>query len=167
MPLGSTLADWAWVPSYERLRVWLSGEPEPRDLSRIEDRSFVFDVTGAAGRPWLASIAFNVDQDSAFLDVTVLPEGRATRWATFKAGSKVPLVSWLADGSLVLWNQETETTATLYRVRGPGRVERLGTIPRPLESFSTSLDGRRVVLVTNEFRGDVWLAHVARGSEGH
>ena len=153
---------WAWIPSYDRVRVWLSGEPEPRELSRLEDRSFVVDVAGAAGRPWLASRAVNADQDSFFLDVTVLPEGRATRWAALMAGSNVPEVSWLADGSLIVWNQETDTAATLYRVRGPGRVERLGAIPRALESFSTSLDGRRAVLVTNEFRGDVWLAHVAR-----
>jgi hypothetical protein len=136
-----------------------------RDLSRLEHRSFVNDLAGAAGHPWLASLAVNAEQDSAFLDVTVLPDWRATRWAAFKAGSKLPLVSWWADGSLTAWNQETETTGTLYRIPGPGRVERLGTIPRPLESFSISLDGHRVVVVTNEFRGDVWLAHVARAGD--
>jgi dipeptidyl aminopeptidase/acylaminoacyl peptidase len=156
------LADgWAWIPSYNRIRVWLSGQPEPRDL-RLEDESFIYDIAAANGRSWLASVAINAGLDSAFLDVTVLPNGRATRWAKFKTGLEWPRVSWLADGSLVLWNQETETTATLYRIRGPARVERLGTIPRALQSFSISLDGHRAVLVMNEFKGDVWLAHVAR-----
>jgi hypothetical protein len=128
----------------------------------LKDEAFVYDVEGAADRPWLATLALNAGQDSAFLDIRVLPEGQATRWGTFKATSRLPGMSWLAGGSLVLWSQETETSATLYRVSGPGHVERLGIIPRALERFSISRDGRRVVLVTNEFRGDVWLARVAR-----
>jgi hypothetical protein len=39
----------------------------------------VQELAGAADPPWLASLALNADQDSAFLDVTVLPEGRAAR----------------------------------------------------------------------------------------
>jgi serine/threonine protein kinase len=156
---------WAWVPDLDRIRVWLSGEPAARDLSRLKDEAFVYDVAGAADRPWLATLALNADQDSAFLDIRILPDGQATRWGTFKASSRLPRVSWLAGGSLVLWNQETETSATLYRVSGPERVEQLGIIPGALERFSISRDGRRVVLVTNEFRGDVWLAHVTRAGE--
>ena len=153
---------WAWVPDLDRIRVWLSGEPAPRELSRLKDEAFVYDVEGAADRPWLATLALNAGQDSAFLDIRVLPEGRATRWGTFKASSRLPGVSWLAGGSLLLWNQETETGATLYRVSGPEHVERLGVIAGAIERFSISRDGRRVVFVTNEFRGDVWLARVAR-----
>jgi protein kinase-like protein/WD40 repeat protein len=153
---------WAWAPSYDRLRVWFAGEPRPRELARLGKEELVYDVAAASDRPWLASMSVNAEQDSAFLDVTVLPAGLPARWATFKASTRFPGMSWLADGTLVVWNQETETTTTLYRVRGPARVERFGTIPHQLENFSIALDGHRVVLVTNDFRGDVWLAHLAR-----
>lgn len=161
---------WAWIPSSDRIRIWPSGQSAPRDL-KLEDELFVYDIAAAGGRPWLASLAINFAQDSAFIDVTVLPNGRAARWAAFKTASSSatpeggfewPRVSWLADGSLLLSNQETETTVTLYRIRGPARVERLGTIPRAVQSFSVSLDGQHAAFVINEFRGDVWLAHVAR-----
>jgi hypothetical protein len=61
----------------------------------------------------------------------------------------------------VVWIQG-EGQGLLYRVTGPRRVERLGTIPRSLVGVSLSRDGRRVVLVTRDFRGDVWLAHLKR-----
>jgi hypothetical protein len=161
---------WAWIPSYNRIRVWPAGQAEPRDLN-FTNEAFVYDIAAASSRPWLASVALNAGQDSAFVDVTVLPSGRITRWATFKtaagsatpgSGLQWPRVSWLADGSLVLWTQETEAAGTLYRIRGPARVERLGTISGALQSFSISIDGHRAVLVTNQFKGDVWLARVAR-----
>jgi dipeptidyl aminopeptidase/acylaminoacyl peptidase len=168
---------WAWIPSSktpssDRIRLWTPGESVPRDL-RLENKLLVYDIAAAKGHPWLASLAINPAQDSAFLDVTVLPNGPAARWAEFKtaaasatpeSGLEWPRVSWLADGSLLLSSQETETTSTLYRIRGPARVERLGTIPRVVQSFSISLDGRQAAFVINEFKGDVWLARVVRAS---
>jgi hypothetical protein len=51
---------------------------------------------------------------------------------------------------------------TLYRVRGPRRVDRLGTIPRPVTSFSASKDLRRAAVVTQEYHGDAWMSRVVR-----
>jgi dipeptidyl aminopeptidase/acylaminoacyl peptidase len=164
---------WAWIPSDDRIRVWPSGQSAPREL-KSENRLFVYDIAAASGGPWLASVSINPAQDSVFLDVTTLPNGGAARWAAFKTASssatpeggfELPRVSWLADGSLLLSNQETETTATLYRIRSPARVERLGTIPHLVQSFSISLDGHRAVFVTSEFKGDVWLAQVGRAGK--
>ena len=161
---------WAWIPSYGRIRFWVSGQPEPQDL-RLKDELSVYDLAAANGQPWLASVATNAGQDSAFVNVTVLPNGPTTHWATFRtaagsatpgSGIEWPRVSWLADSSLVLWSQETETATTLYHIRAPALVERLGTIPRAAQSFSISLDGHRAAFVVNEFKGDVWLAHVGR-----
>jgi hypothetical protein len=75
-------------------------------------------------------------------------------------------MAWLANGSLVFCNQDEETSATIYRVASPGQVERLATIPRALQGFSIARDGQHLVLVTNDFRGDVWLAHVGRVQSG-
>jgi len=40
-------------------------------------------------------------------------------------------------------------------------IERLGTIPRPTDMVTASLDLRRLAVRTRDFRGDVWLAHLA------
>ena len=59
---------------------------------------------------------------------------------------------------LVIW--ETQETVALYRVRGPGQVERLGTIQRPVVSISVSGDLRRVTVGTREYKGDAWMYKV-------
>jgi hypothetical protein len=128
---------------------------------------FLWDLEGASGRRWIATMASNAGIDSVFLEVWTLPEGRPTRWASLKGSIETYLaMAWLADGSLVLCNLDAETSATIYRIRGPGRVERMATIPRAIQGFSMSQDGQRLVLLTNDFRGDVWLARVGRVRSG-
>jgi hypothetical protein len=97
--------------------------------------------------------------DSILVHVVELPEGRASRWAAFL--SEGCGVWGLADGSVLIAILETQASVTLYRLRAPGRIERLGTIPRPVSGLSPSLDARRLVVLTQDFHGDVWLARVA------
>jgi hypothetical protein len=154
---------WAWTssPSSPRnLRLWRRGEREPRVLPLLTDELWLDVVTADPQQRRLALLG-GVSVDSLFLDVTVLPEGQTSRWATFSSQGSPHLAWWLGDGSLVVWIQG-EGQGLLYRVTGPRRVERLGTIPRSLVGVSLSRDGRRVVLVTRDFRGDVWLAHLKR-----
>jgi hypothetical protein len=158
---------WAWISASDRLRLSLAGEPRIRELTRSTGEVFLWDVEPASGRPWIATMASNAAIDSVFLDVWTLPDGRPTRWASVKGSLETYLgMAWLANGSLVFCNQDAETSATIYRVRGPGQVERLATIPRALQGFSISQDGQHLVLLTDDFRGDVWLAHVGRVRSG-
>jgi tRNA A-37 threonylcarbamoyl transferase component Bud32 len=159
--LFSPLSDGGWAWTSGRIHLWQRGEKDPRVLPLLRDETFQALVSVAPNQPRLASISDNGTADSIFLDVALLPEGQPTRWATFRPGSK-GTVSYLADGSLVVWQQESENRGALYRVKGPGQVERLGIIPRAIQDLSLSQDGRRVVLVTRDFRGDVWLAHLKR-----
>lgn len=153
---------WAWTSGRVlRVHLWRSGERGPRVLSLHKDETDVLLVSAAPDQLRLASIAEGAILDSIFLDVTLLPEGPPTRWATFRTTYGFS-IGWLADRSLAVWNQESEDKAELYRVTGPGRLERLGTIPRGLWGFSLSRDGKRVALDTRDFRGDVWLAHLKR-----
>jgi tRNA A-37 threonylcarbamoyl transferase component Bud32 len=161
----SPLSDGGWAWASGRLHIWRSGEPEARVLPLLKDEVNVAYVRASPDHLRLASLAESVTEDSGFLDVTILPDGQLTRWAAFKLGFFGRSgVWWLADGSLAVWAQKSEDEDVLYRVRGPGRVERLGAIPRALEDVSMSRDGRRIALVTREFRGDVWLAHLKRTS---
>ena len=70
--------------------------------------------------------------------------------------------AFLADGSVVIPVWETQESVTLYRLRGPGHIERVGTIPRPVDLMRVASDGRRVVVSTREFQGDIWIARIER-----
>ncbi|TMC67303.1 MAG: hypothetical protein E6J18_16345 [Chloroflexi bacterium] len=99
--------------------------------------------------------------DSILVHVIALPGGRATRWAAF-FGEGVHGVYWLTDRSIMIAVAETQGSATVYRARGPGQIERAGTVPRPIEGFGVSRDGRRVLIRTVESRDDIWLARLRR-----
>jgi hypothetical protein len=125
--------------------------------------SGVGEVWGVRGSPEgsrIATLSWSVANDSMTVHVATLPDGHFTRWAAFlcEAGT----VAWQGDGSLLVSVDRSAGIAALYRIRGPGRVESLGTIPRPVEGISASLDGRRISLRTRETRGDVWLAHIGK-----
>ena len=53
---------------------------------------------------------------------------------------------------------------TLYRVRGPGEIERLGSVPRQvsgIEVFATP-ELKRAVVTVYERRSDAWMTRVVR-----
>ena len=153
---------WAWLPqSAHAVRVWRPGEGSPSELPIPQGNESVWELSAAPDGTRLVTVGWNATEDSLRVHVHTLADGRATHWATFfgeDAGRPVVL----ADGSVMVFIWETQEIVTLYRLRGPGRVERLGTVPRPVEKIGMSSDGRRVVVSTREFQGDIWLARVER-----
>src|SRR6059036_2088010 len=105
-------------------------------------------------------MAWTADLESLTVRMISPTDGRATRWATFFAENG--WIQWLGDGSIMTLVAESQRIVTLYRVRGAGRVNKVGTIPRPVDWVSISRDGRRAVVTTRDFRGDIWLARVVR-----
>ena len=153
---------WVWIPpSLNGLRVQRPGEPRPRDLPTPDRNGNVISVAAAPDGGRLVTIGWNATNDSMRVHVISLPDGRAVRWATF-FGEYVAKAAFLADGSVVIPVWETQESVTLYRLRGPGRIERVGTIPRPVDQMREASDGRRVVVSTREFQGDIWLARIER-----
>jgi len=152
---------WAWIPQRTGpLRVQRPGDPEPRDLPKPDDDALLNSLWAGPGGSQLATLGWTADLESLTVHVISQPEGRATRWAAFFCEGGA--LQWLADGSIVAVIMESQRIATVYRVRGPGRVEKVGTIPRPVEWVDVSRDGRRAVVVTKESHRDIWLARVAR-----
>ena len=110
----------------------------------------------------IAVVGWNAaTSDSTGLKILTLSDAKFLPWATWS--SEGAIYRWLPDGSITVANFEAQQAMTLYRVRGPGQVERLGTVPRQLTfSVSFSDDMRRISLVTNEPRGDIWMSTVVR-----
>ena len=100
--------------------------------------------------------------DSLGLSVMSLATGKAIPW--FAIFGESYGFRWLPDGSILLSIWETQETATLYRLHGPGRNERLGTIPLPVTSLGVSTDLHRAAVVTQEYHGDAWMSRVVRPS---
>ncbi len=89
-----------------------------------------------------------------------LRDGTFTPWASIVAEAGEGSI--LPNHSILVEVAETFETVTLYHVRGPGQVERLGTIPRPVQRLSVSNDLKRAAIVTRDYHGDAWMYRVVR-----
>ena len=166
----STVRDWAPLP--DKGWVWIPADGRSMGVQRRRDaapKSFPIPDWYVAARTVNATpdgeeAAFTGydagTYDSLGLSVMSLSSGKAARWTAIFGEQSA--FRWLPDGSILLSIWETQETVTIYRVRGPGRVERLGTIPRPVTSFSVSKDLRRATVVTHEYHGDTWMSRVVR-----
>ena len=147
---------WVWIPNPSGLRVQGIGERQARDLPKPIEDAWVWWVAGAPDRPQVLTQGWNATGDSILIHVISLADGRTTRQAEFFGEWAVS--SWLGDGTIMVAVWDGATT-TLYRVRGQGRVDRIGVISRSRAVLtSPSLDGSRLSVTTQEFRGDIWLA---------
>ena len=149
---------WVWVPgSGDRVRVQQNEREPPHDYP-IPGGGYAFNVDaspdGSQLLVWSSSGRHPLATDSAFMTVISLRDGHATRWLAM-AGVNVG-GTWLADGSLMINKRESSKSTTLFRVRGPGRMERLGTIPSANVAWSG--DGLHIAVTTSVGRGDIWLA---------
>ena len=132
-------------------------------------------MTRVVGKPaWYSSLArVRASQDGQRVAYT---GWNSTTWDTLRVatigltgGPETPWVSafaeggdvtWLADGSLLYQVREGAEILTLYHVRAPGRVERLGSIPWHAWAAEVSRDLRRAAVTIQDYRADAWLSSV-------
>jgi hypothetical protein len=155
---------WVWVapPGAGILQVQLPEDSAPRSVRKPNDVSGIRNIISASDRARALMTGWNATGDSVLMYDISLRDGRLTRLASF-FGEEVN-ASWLADGSILVAVQETIGIASIYRVRGPGRIEQVGVVPRPIGHrghIFASLDGRRLGVTTEQYHGDIWLAKVS------
>ena len=56
----------------------------------------------------------------------------------------------------------TQQSASLFTVSAPGQVRKVGTIPRPVDAFWLSRDGRHATVEVRVYHGDAWMSQVVR-----
>jgi hypothetical protein len=161
---GTPLSEngWAWLPVDGRSINVQQGDSAPRIFPVPDWYQTVFFIRSSPKGNELAFAGWNTTTfDSVRLSVLSLPDGKVTPWATwFCEGTQA---RWLPDGSLGVQVLETQHSIAVYHVLAPGRVERLGKIPRRIQPGSAlSADLRRIVLVTTESHGDAWMSTVVR-----
>jgi WD40-like Beta Propeller Repeat len=154
---------WAWFPTGTRtIKVQGRGDRAPKTfaLPRWFDEADVL-IPGPDGAT-LAVTGWGPSPvvDTLGVSVLSLRDGTFTPWSsTFAEGGWGRL---LPDQSMLLQVRESQETASLYRLRRPGQAERLGTVPRPVDRLSVSIDLKRALIVTRDYHGDAWMYHVVR-----
>jgi hypothetical protein len=152
---------WVWMGQDSSVHVQLGNERTPRTYPIPAQYNRVERIVASPDGRHLALVGWKTTTaDSLRVTVLSLADGAAEPWVTIYGEDYY--ADWLADGSFVLCVSEPQDTWTMYRIRGPGRVEKVGTVPRPISSISTSQDFTRAVVVTRDYLGDAWMFRVVR-----
>ncbi|MGB7212423.1 MAG: protein kinase [Gemmatimonadales bacterium] len=146
----------AWMPaSHDRVRIRRHEGDTPRDfLLPSRERGFNVNVSPNGAR--LVVMSFIPSTDSLVLNVVSMSDGKVVRWAVIRG--QLFFANWVSDGSIMATVTEAGNVQAIYRFTAPGKVQRLGAVPRAT-AITWSRDGRSVAVITSEVRGDVWLAH--------
>jgi serine/threonine-protein kinase len=151
---------WAWIPpDRDRVVVRRDGKtleiPKPAWFYELDE--VVADPTGRqlALAGWNASTA-----DSIGVAVVPVDGGTPVLWGAAPAENGA--MRFLSDGSILFQPFDTPLSQILYHLTGPGRMERLGKIPRTTESVSVSSDLKRAVILESVHHGDAYRSRVVR-----
>jgi serine/threonine-protein kinase len=151
---------WAWIPSTGD-RVIVERRGQRREIRTPAWFSGVFQMSVDRQARRIAAIGFNAGTfDTLGVVVVPLDGGAPEMWATMFG--EFGQVHYLADGSLVFGVATTQESLSAYHLTAPGRLVRIGTIPRPLIRGSVSADLKRLALTARDFHGDAWMSTVAR-----
>jgi hypothetical protein len=151
---------WVWVSAnMPELSVQFRGEAAPRRIRLPAWYRDAIDIDVARDGRHVAFSGWSAPyQDSTGVSVMSLADSTVTPWFTaFAEGGEV---SWLRDGTLLVRLWDGPGTYSLYRLLGPGRSEKLGTIPRTVSSLSISDDLKRAAVVVRNYLGDAWMSRV-------
>jgi hypothetical protein len=154
---------WAWIPADgQSVHVWLPGDDTPRIFPKPD---WYLGLAGLGstldGKRLAIGGVRAAFADSVRFDIIDLKSGATATWGTV---SIVALSStfFLPDGSLLFIGYEAGGLYRLYRVRAPGHVEVLGTVPRAAKAVDVSRDLKRAAVTVREDHGDVWRWRVVR-----
>jgi DNA-binding SARP family transcriptional activator len=160
--LPVTGGGWAWVPADGRsLRVQRPGDAHPRFYPKPD---WFTNLSSPGVSPDGQRILYaggNPAEDSVRVAVLSLKSGESVPWLTRRAALDLAPF-WLKDGSVLVVTSEAEESWSFYRLRAPGKVDSLGTIPRPVWGVEVSADLKRAAITTRDYRADAWMYRVER-----
>ncbi len=152
---------WAWIPGQSlNLMVQTPADRAPRALPKPDWFISIFTVANVLDAHHLAVVGWDATYDTLGLSVVDLADGKFTKWAAMFGENAI--LQPQRDGSIAFAIFKTQETVLLQRMRGPGRLEVLGTIPRPVWRVTLSDDMRRAAVTIRDRHGDAWMSRVAR-----
>jgi hypothetical protein len=157
----TTLPDgWAWIPGTDD-RIVIRRSGRDIEVKRPAWFSVLFRVIADPTGRFIAMCGWNASTlDTVGVAVVSSDGGVPVMWAThFAEGVRM---GFLDDGSIGLVVLPSQESVTLYRVSAPGRLQLLGTVPRPVSNLTFSADLKRVAVETRDYHGDAWMSRVER-----
>jgi hypothetical protein len=151
---------WAWIPATrDRVVVQHDGK-----TTNIPKASWFGELVGLRSDPTgqrLAMTGWNAGTyDSVGVAVVPAAGGTPVLWAT-SAAEQVG-ADFLNDGSILFAPWDTPESAVLYKVSGPGRLDRLGAVTRPIAGISVSNDLGRIAVLESNYHGDAFMSRIVR-----
>ena len=64
--------------------------------------------------------------------------------------------------SILFTPWDTPESAVLYKVSGPGRLDWLGAVTRPIAGISVSSDLERIGVLESNYHGDAFMSRIVR-----
>ncbi len=153
---------WAWIPLGGRtINVRASPGAAVRTYRPPPWFRHAYQLASSQDGRTLAFSGWNAPaMDSVGIGLLSLDDGRFSQVATFSGEGG--FVRWLTDGRLGIVRYDTPESATFLTLAPGGKLETVGSVPRPLPSFSISLDMRRFVAISQDRTGDAWVSSVAK-----
>lgn len=150
---------WAWIPATTD-RIMVQRGDKTAEIPKLPWFGEVVAVAAdASGR--MAYFGWNAGTYDS-VGVAVIPGdgGTAVLWAASAAeGAEA---RFLGDGSILFAPQDTPESSTLYRVRGPGQIERIGSVPRQTVGVTLSNDLKRAAVLETSYHGDAYMSRIVR-----
>jgi hypothetical protein len=151
---------WAWIPATAD-RVTVERDGKTVDIAKPAWFGELFGVTVDRAGQRLVLTGWNAGTfDSVGVAVAQLDGPAPELWAARPAEGGFAAI--LDDGSILFAPRDTPESAVFYRVRGPGRVERIGSVPRPNAAVSVSRDLKRVAVLESNYHGDAYMSRIVR-----
>jgi len=152
---------WAWLTRNDlNISVQRPGELTPRRWPQPDWYASLIEVRESS-HGQLAVMGWKaVTNDSLGISVLNPADSSMTQWAAM-FGEDGGL-RWLPDQTMLVWIWTTQESLSLYRLRGPGRIESIGTVGRSIYQFRGSDDLRRAAVVVRNYHGDAWMSRVVR-----
>ncbi|MDB4909131.1 MAG: hypothetical protein JWO05_3915 [Gemmatimonadetes bacterium] len=149
---------WAWIPiTNDKIIVTENGRRAEHAMPAWFGGIFGLVADDSARRVVYYGFG-RATGDSAGVGALSLDGGAQELWAA-RFGEQARVFATRGHGAL-LGVMESQDAWTLYAVDGPGKVAPLGTLGRPLLSFSPSGDLKRIVVTERDYRADAWLNRV-------
>ena len=151
---------WAWIPAAQD-RVVVQRGGRTSDIPKAPWFGQLVGLTADPSGQRLAMTGWNTGTwDSVGVAVVPAGGGTPTLWA--KSAAEQVGASFLGDGSVLFAPWDTPESAVLYKVRGPGQIERLGSVKRPTAGISAARDLQRITLLESNYHGDAYMSRIVR-----
>jgi eukaryotic-like serine/threonine-protein kinase len=151
---------WAWIPATTD-RVIVRRGAKSADIPKPSWFGQLISLTVDPAGQRLAMTGWNAGTyDSVGVAVVPAAGGTPILWAT-SAAEQIG-ASFLNDGSVLFMPWDTPESAVLYQVSGPGRLDRLGAVTRPIGGISVSNDLERIAVLERNDHGDAYMSRIVR-----